>query len=132
MTNLTILYATDDLTSRLHQTHAARGWEVFHPNSINEALAMSIYYTPHAVVIDGDSDWLNELVVNLASVTGPSARLKDIVVRLAEEPLDLDVPEYILFHELPAATTPEALAHALEVLHLQREQDARSQPFLVA
>lgn len=122
MTNLTVLYATDELTSRLHATRIARDWEVFHPTSINEALAMTVYYAPHAVVIDGDSDWLNELALNLTSMTGPSARLKDIVVRLSDVPLDLEIPDYIDFHELPAQTSAEELASVLHELNMQRER----------
>jgi hypothetical protein len=113
MSNLTILYATDDMTSRLNDSRITRNWDIICPTSINEALGLAVYYAPHAVVIDGDSDWLNELALNLVNVTGPSARMKDIIVRIAEEPLDLDVPEYIDYHELPVNIAPDVLAQTL-------------------
>jgi hypothetical protein len=120
MNSLTILYATDDMNSRLHTASAARNWDVFCPASINEALAMVVYYAPHAIVIDGDSDWLNELALNVTNVTGPSARLHDIVVRLADAPLAIDAPDYISYHELPSAITPDELARTLVVLDAER------------
>lgn len=113
MSNLTILYATDDMTSRLNASRITQGWDIICPTSINEALGLAVYYAPHAVVIDGDSDWLNELIVNLINVTGPSARMKDIIVRIAGEPLDLEVPEFIDYHELPENTAPDLLAQLL-------------------
>lgn len=128
MNTLTILYATDELTSRLHETHAARNWEVFCPTDLNEALALSVFYTPHAIVVDGDSDWLNELTANLANVTGPSARMHDIVVRLADTALNIDVPDFITYVELPSDTTPDELAHTLSTLDLQRERNGRLMP----
>lgn len=120
MSNLTILYATDDMTSRLNASRITQGWDIICPTSINEALGLAVYYAPHAVVIDGDSDWLNELVLNLINVTGPSARMKDIVVRLADEPLDLEVPEYIDYHELPVNIAPDVLAQTLARLDAGR------------
>jgi hypothetical protein len=120
MSNLTILYATDDMTSRLNASRITQDWDIICPTSINEALGLAVYYAPHAVVIDGDSDWLNELVLNLINVTGPSARMKDIVVRLADEPLDLDVPDYIEYHELPVNTAPDVLAQLLARLDAGR------------
>jgi hypothetical protein len=120
MSNLTILYATDDMTSRLNASRITQDWDIICPTSINEALGLAVYYAPHAVVIDGDSDWLNELVVNLINVTGPSARIKDIVVRLADEPLDLEIPEFIDYHELPVNTAPDVLAQLLARLDAGR------------
>ena len=120
MSNLTILYATDDMTSRLNDSRLTQGWDIICPTSINEALGLAVYYAPHAVVIDGDSDWLNELVVNLINVTGPSARMKDIIVRIAEQPLELDVPEYIDYHELPVNIAPDVLAQTLARLDAGR------------
>ncbi len=120
MNNLTILYATDDMTSRLNDSRITQDWDIICPTSINEALGLAVYYAPHAVVIDGDSDWLNELVVNLINVTGPSARMKDIVVRIAEQPLELDVPEYIDYHELPVNIAPNVLAQTLARLDAGR------------
>jgi hypothetical protein len=120
MSNLTILYATDDMTSRLNASRITQDWDIICPTSINEALGLAVYYAPHAVVIDGDSDWLNELVLNLINVTGPSARMKDIVVRLADEPLDLDVPDYIDYHELPVNIAPDVLAQTLARLDAGR------------
>ena len=120
MSNLTILYATDDMTSRLNASRITQDWDIICPTSINEALGMAVYYAPHAVVIDGDSDWLNELALNLINVTGPSARMKDIVVRLADEPLDLDVPDYIDYHELPVNIAPDVLAQTLARLDAGR------------
>lgn len=120
MSNLTILYATDDMTSRLNASRITQGWDIICPTSINEALGLAVYYAPHAVVIDGDSDWLNELALNLINVTGPSARMKDIVVRLADEPLDLEVPEYIDYHELPVNIAPDVLAQTLARLDAGR------------
>lgn len=120
MSNLTILYATDDMTSRLNASRITQGWDIICPTSINEALGLAVYYAPHAVVIDGDSDWLNELALNLINVTGPSARMKDIVVRLADEPLDLHVPDYIDYHELPVNIAPEVLAQTLARLDAGR------------
>jgi hypothetical protein len=120
MTPLTILYATDDMTSRLTAAHDARDWDVFCPSSINESLALSVYCAPHAIVIDGDSEWLNELTLHLMAVTGPSARLHDIVVRLADTPLAVDVPRFITYHELPSDIAPDELAHLLAELNTQR------------
>lgn len=120
MNNLTILYATDDMTSRLNDSRITQDWDIICPTSINEALGLAVYYAPHAVVIDGDSDWLNELVVNLINVTGPSARMKDIIVRIAEQPLELDVPDYIDYHELPVNIAPDVLAQTLARLDAGR------------
>ena len=120
MSNLTVLYATDDMTSRLNASRITADWDIICPTSINEALGLAVYYAPHAIVIDGDSDWLNELALNLVNVTGPSARMKDIVVRIAEEPLDLDVPEYIDYHELPLNIAPDVLAQTLARLDAGR------------
>lgn len=122
MTSLTVLHATDNMTSRLHAASGARHWDVFCPSSINEALALSVYYAPHAVVIDGDSEWLNELVLQLTAVTGPSARMHDIIVRVADTPLTVEVPEFISYHEVPASIAPDALAHLLAALNDQRTQ----------
>ncbi len=120
MSNLTILYATDDMTSRLKASRITQGWDIICPTSINEALGLAVYYAPHAVVIDGDSDWLNELAENLINVTGPSARMKDIIVRVAAEPLDLEVPEFIDYHELPVNIAPDVLAQTLAKLDAGR------------
>ena len=120
MSNLTILYATDDMSSRLNSSRITQDWDIICPTSINEALGLAVYYAPHAVVIDGDSDWLNELALNLINVTGPSARMKDIVVRLADEPLDLHVPDFIDYHELPVNIAPEVLAQLLARLDAGR------------
>lgn len=120
MSNLTILYATDDNSSRLNASHIAQDWDVICPTSINEALGLTVYYAPHAIVIDGDSDWLNELVVHLINVTGPSARMQDIIVRIADEPLDLDVPAFIDYHELPVTIAPDVLAGMLARLNAGR------------
>lgn len=120
MTNFTILYATDDMTSRLIDSHITQNWDIICPTSINEALGLAVYYAPHAVVIDGDSDWLNELALNLINVTGPSARMRDIVVRLADVPLELDVPDYIDYHELPVNIAPDVLAQTLAKLDAGR------------
>jgi len=120
MSNLTILYATDDNHSRLNASRITQDWDIICPTSINEALGLAVYYAPHAVVIDGDSDWLNELVLNLVSVTGPSARMKDIIVRIAAEPLDLEVPEFIDYHELPVTIAPDVLAQTLAKLDAGR------------
>ena len=120
MSNLTILYATDDMTSRLNTSRITQDWDIICPTSINEALGLAVYYAPHAIVIDGDSDWLNELALNLINVTGPSARMKDIVVRIAEESLDLDVPDFIEYHELPVTIAPDVLAQTLSKLNAGR------------
>ncbi len=126
MTTLTILYATDDMTSRLTAARAARTWEVFCPATINEALGMAVYYAPHAVVIDGDSSWLNELALHLTNVTGPSARLHEVIVRIGETPLALDIPDFMSYLELPQDITPDALAHLLAALTSQRTSSDRA------
>lgn len=132
MTNLTVLYVTDALTSRLHDAEVAQNWELFCPASISEALAMTVFYTPHAIVVDGDSPWLNEFTEQLIHSTGPSARMHDIVVRLADAPLMLDIPNFMSFQNLPADTAPEALADTLITLDEERFSETRADAFITA
>lgn len=120
MTALTILYATDDMPSRLASADSAAGWHVVSPASINEGLALSVYYAPHAIVIDGDSAWLDELTLHVMHVTGPSPRGRDIVVRIGGAPLSFDVPDFITYRELPADVSPDELAATLAVLDTAR------------
>jgi hypothetical protein len=125
MSNLTILYATDEMTSRLNASLITQDWDIICPTSINEALGLAVYYAPHAVVIEGDSDWLNELALNLISVTGPSARMRDIIVRIADSPLEVDVPDFIDYHELPVNIAPDVLAQTLARLDAGRTVQGR-------
>ncbi|MCU0475623.1 MAG: hypothetical protein MUC99_05870, partial [Anaerolineae bacterium] len=78
-----------------------------------QAMAWSVFYAPHAVVIDGEAEWLDDALNELLSVTGPSARGRDVIVRVGGAPFALNVPEFIDFVRLPLDVSGEALAHAI-------------------
>lgn len=80
MDELTIVYATNQPAPRLNTSAAADRWAVFTPESLSDALAETIFYVPHAVVIDGHEGWLSDFAEHLASVSAPSPRNQDIVV----------------------------------------------------
>lgn len=110
--NLTIVYVSEN-EPRLMQWRGGENWAIFPTDNLPQAMGMSIFYAPHAVVIDGDAPWLDDALTELLSVTGASARGRDVIVRIGGTPHYGDVPPFIDLIHLPCDVTPEALAYTL-------------------
>jgi len=110
--NLTIVYVSDS-EPRLSAWRGGENWAVFPTQNLPEAMGMSVFYAPHAVVVDGDAPWLDDVMSELMSVTGASARGRDVIIRIGGTPHYGDVPEFIDLIHLPCEVTPEALAYSI-------------------
>lgn len=115
MTKLTIVYAGSNPETRLLHAASAQEWAIFVPESLADALAMTVFYVPHAVVIDGREDWLTEYAMHLASATGPGPRNHELVVLIGGKPEEaVKFPSFITVWTTAADITGEALADLLE------------------
>jgi len=111
---LTIVYVSDG-EPRLMHWRGGENWAIFPTDNLPQAMAMSVFYAPHAVVIDGDAPWLDDALSELLSVTGASARGRDVIIRVGGTPRT-DVPPFIDLINLPYNITPEALAYSISAV----------------
>jgi hypothetical protein len=104
----------------------AQSWHIVQPETLLEAMAASVFYAPHAVVILGDTPWLHDAALNFATMTGPSARNRDILVRVSDQPLNIETPNWLTLIELPTDTVGSELVNAIRqaVLHTSAPQIA--------
>lgn len=110
--SLTIVYVSE-AEPRLMAWRGGENWAIFPTDNMPRAMAMSVFYAPHAVIIDGDADWLDETLAELVSVSGPSARGRDVIIRVGGSTLLPDAPDFIDLISLPSDITPDALAAAV-------------------
>lgn len=109
---LTIVYVSE-AEPRLMNWRGGENWAIFPTSNLPQAMGMSVFYAPHAIVIDGDAPWLDDALQELLSVTGASARGRDVIVRVGNTPHYGDVPPFIDLIHLPSDVTPEALAYTI-------------------
>ncbi len=110
--SLTIVYVSES-EPRLMDWSEGEHWAIFPTENLPKAMAMSVFYAPHAVVVDGDAPWLDDVLNELISVTGPSARGRDVIIRIGGTPYYGDVPGFIELIHLPCEVSPKALAYAI-------------------
>ncbi|MBK9123228.1 MAG: hypothetical protein IPM16_08920 [Chloroflexi bacterium] len=114
MNELTIVYASNNPVTRLSASALADQWAVFAPESLSDALAETIFYVPHVVVIDGREGWLPDFAAHLASVTAPSPRTHDIVVWIGGRAEDAArFPSHVTVWMAPYDIDGDALAALL-------------------
>ncbi len=64
-----ILYVGDSGRGQsLHAAAAQRGWYVYTPTEVMEALGMFVFYSPSIVVIEAGSDFAREVYRHLRSI----------------------------------------------------------------
>lgn len=120
--HLTVLYVAEDPTE-LPGALAARGWEVYRATTAEDALAMLVYYEPHITIVDGDSAMTRQALWHMISVSGPSARVVDVIVALSDDDLTYEPPSYIMLRKLPTNTAPQDLwAHVSKLLAEQETE----------
>ncbi|GEM_PF-1763280 len=110
--SLTIVYVSE-YEPRLMSWSGGENWAIFPTDNLPKAMAMSVFYAPHAVVVEGDAPWLDDVLGELISVTGASARGRDVIVRIGGTPYYGDVPEFINLIHLPGDVSPDALAYSI-------------------
>lgn len=122
--SLTVIYVSEDPTE-LSGALEAQDWDVHRATTMLDALAMTVYFEPDLIVLDGDSPETRQTLWQLMSATGPSAHLVDLIVVLSDDDLFYEPPAYILLKKLPTATTPEALIDMFPDWLSEREEKAR-------
>ena len=110
--SLTVVYVSES-EPRLMDWSDGENWAIFPTENLPMAMAMSVFYAPHAVVVEGDAPWLDDVLAELISVTGASARGRDVIVRIGGTPHYGSVPEFIDLIHLPCDISPKALAYAI-------------------
>lgn len=111
-TTLTVLYIASD-PSELAGALAAQDWDVHQATSMMDALAMTLYYEPDLIVLDGDSTETRQTLWHLMSATGPSAHQVDLIVSLSDDLLTYEPQPFMMLKRLPAEATPETVLSAL-------------------
>ncbi|GIK28897.1 MAG: hypothetical protein IT298_00775 [Chloroflexi bacterium] len=124
MNELTVVYASNHAVPRLSASALADPWAVFVPETLSDALAETIFYVPHVVVIDGREGWLVDFAQHLASVTAPSPRGHDIVVWIGGRIEDAArFPAYVSAWIAPQDIDGDALAALVIEANAMRAHD---------
>lgn len=122
--SLTVIYVSEDPTE-LSGALEAQDWDIHRATTMFDALAMTIYFEPDLIVLDGNSHETRQALWQLMSATGPSAHLVDLIVALSDDDLTYEPPAYIMLKKLPTATTPEALIDMFPDWLSERDEQVR-------
>lgn len=122
--SLTVLYVSEDPTE-LSGALESQAWDVHRATTMLDALAMTVYFEPDLIVLDGDAPETRQTLWQLMSATGPSAHLVDLIVVLSDDHLTYESPIYTLLKKLPTSTAAETLIEQLPEWLAERDRQAR-------